>query len=95
VRATWSDAALIAHLRGIISRKDDPAKVRGGPYNRYIPLVHTDEYDLPADRPRNVIGNQSFKTRLIDDFYVLVSYDTKVGYRPLLRLTTTILEKNT
>jgi hypothetical protein len=89
VYAVWSDAALISDLRGMISRKDDPAKVMGGPYDRYILLIHTDEDDLPADRLQNVVRNQSFVTRLIDDLYVLASYDTKVGHAPLLHFTMT------
>ena len=72
----------------MISRKDDPAKVKGGPYSRYALLIHTDE-DLLADRLRNVIRNQSFETRLIDDLYVLISYDPKVGRQSLLHFTTT------
>jgi hypothetical protein len=89
VYAVWSDAALISDIRGTISRKDDPVKVKGGPYSRYILLIHTDEDDLPADRLQNVVRTLSFETRLIDDVYVLVSYDTKVGGESLLHLTTT------
>jgi hypothetical protein len=89
VYAVWSDAALISDLLGMISRKDDPAKVKGGPYSRYALLIHTDEDDLSADRLQSVIRNQSFETRLIDDLYVLISYDPKVGRQSLLHFTTT------
>jgi hypothetical protein len=88
VYAEWSDAALISDLSGSISRKDDPAKVKGGPYDRYILLIHTDEDGLLADRLQNVVGNRSFDTRMIDDVYVLISYDPKAGRQPLLHLTT-------
>jgi hypothetical protein len=34
----------------MIARKDDPAKVKRSPYNRYVLLVHTDEPDLVGER---------------------------------------------
>jgi hypothetical protein len=51
-------------------------------------VVHTDEDDLRADRLQNVLGNQIFETRLITDIDLLTSYDTHVGYAPLLHFAT-------
>jgi hypothetical protein len=75
---------VLAHFRKIIARKDAPAEVKGGPYDRYVLLVHTDEPGLPAERLQSAFGNQVFATRLIDEVYVLVSYDPRVRNQPLL-----------
>jgi hypothetical protein len=85
VHAIWSNDGLIAALRAIVTDKDH---AKGGPYDRYVLVVHTDEDDLRADRLQNVLGNQIFETRLITDIYLLTSYDTHVGYAPLLHFAT-------
>jgi hypothetical protein len=88
--ATWPDSALIDRVGALIARKDIPAaKVKGGPYDRYVLLIHTDEFFLSAGRLQALLGNQIFKTSLIDHVYVLVSYDPHVQHQPLLSFTTT------
>jgi hypothetical protein len=87
--AAWPDDDLIATFEALIAGKDCPEKVRGGPYDRYILLVHVDEDMLPGKRLKAVLGSRDFQTRLIDDIYVLVSYDPGEGRMPLLRFDTT------
>jgi hypothetical protein len=76
VFAVWSDDEVIADLRSRISRKD-AAIVRGGPYHRYILLVHTDEPLLSPARLRATLGSQMFQTKLIDAAYILAPYETE------------------
>jgi hypothetical protein len=61
----------------------------GGPYDRYILLVHPDEDMLPGERLNGVLGSRGYHTRLIDDIYVLASYDPGERRLPLLRFGTT------
>jgi hypothetical protein len=84
----WSDEELLAAIETLIDKKDRPKNVRGGPYDRYILLVHSDEDMLAAQRIQAVIGGRQFSTCLIDDIYVLVSYDPAEGRLPLLRFGT-------
>ena len=86
VVALWPDDELTSKFREIVSRKDTPKKVAGGPYDRYLLLVHVDEAMLPADRLSTVLGTITFETSLIDEIYVLVSYDPVTQRNPLLRL---------
>jgi hypothetical protein len=85
----WTDVDLISAFENLVSKKDKPKKVKGGPYNRYSLLVHVDEDMLLAERLRNVFCSRVFQTRLIDDIYVLVSYDPRQERCPLLRFVTT------
>jgi hypothetical protein len=89
VFAGWPDDDLVTKLEALIARKDCPEKVKGGPYDRYILLVHVDEDMLSAERLKAVFGSGSFQTRVIDDIYVLVSYHPGGGRLPLLRFDTT------
>jgi hypothetical protein len=84
VFAGWTDDELISGFHTLVNRKDNPENVRGGPYDRYILLVHVDEMMLAADRIAKVIGTSNFTTHLIDDIYVLLSYDPHTQMYPLL-----------
>lgn len=86
--AVWPDDELAAKFQALVAGKDRPEKVRGGPYDRYVLLVHVDEDMLPAERLAVALDGCHFETSLIDDIYVLVSYDPKEGHCPLLRFGT-------
>jgi hypothetical protein len=84
VVALWPDDELIAKFRAIVSRKDKPKNVKG--YDRYLLLVHVDESMLPAERLSAVLGAVTFETHLINEIYVLVSYDPSTQRYPMLKL---------
>lgn len=84
--AAWSDQDLAQTLQRIVARKDRPENVRGGPYERYILLVHSDEPMLSAERLPGVLRSLELKTQLIDQIYVLLSYDPRAQRYPLLSL---------
>lgn len=86
VLASWPIDELISKFAAQIVEKDRPEKVTGGPYDCYILVVHVDEDMLPANRLKEVLEGCSFQTRLIDEIYILVSYDPGVGRLPLLHL---------
>ena len=82
----WSDEQLVAKFRKFVSRKDGARNVGGGLYDQYVLLVHVDEPDLEAARLSKLLGVMTFKMRLIDRIYVLVSYDPRTQRYPLLKL---------
>jgi hypothetical protein len=84
----WTDTILIRKFNDIVSKKDRPEMMKGGPYNRFILLVHVDEDMLDAERLKSVLGGCSFQTCLIDDIYVLASYEPREKRCPLLRFDT-------
>ena len=84
----WSDNDLLLKFEALVAGKDRPQNVRGGPYGRYNLLVHVDEDMLPADRLTDVLGGRTYQTQLIDDIYLLLSYDPRVGHLPLLHFAT-------
>lgn len=88
VFALWPDDELQLSFRKLVAGKDKPENVSGGPYSWYVLLVHVDECMLPADRLSAVLGMMIFDTRLIDEIYVLVSYDPGTQRYPLLRILT-------
>jgi len=84
VLAEWPDEELVAEFRRIVARKDQPEKIRGGPYDRYGLLMHTDEPMFNAERLSAVLARLDIETRTIDEVYVLLSYDPGVKRCPLL-----------
>jgi len=87
VVALWPDDVLVKKFRGIVAKKDSPKSISGGPYNRYVLLVHVDEFNLSAERFSAVLDEITFETKLIDNIYVLVSYDPYIERNPLLNLS--------
>jgi hypothetical protein len=89
VVADWSDEELNARFEYLVLKKDRPENVKGGPYDRFMLLVHVDEVMLTRGRLERVLGRRSFRTRLIDEIYVLMSYDPRHQSYHLLSLSTT------
>ena len=87
--AVWPDDDLVTKFEALVAGKDRSEHVKGGPYDRYILLVHVDEDMLPAERLQELLGSRNFQTRLIDTIYVLVSHDPGKNRMPLLRFDTT------
>jgi hypothetical protein len=85
--ASWDKQKLVAQVRARLDAKDIPAKVRGGPYARYVLLIHCDEPELSFDHVNTLLGGVTFgSTKLIDDAYLLFSYDPRYERCPFLRL---------
>ena len=85
----WLDEELVRAFHAIVARKDRPENVKGGPYDRYLLLVHTDEPELPFAQLAETLGRLDFQTRLIDEIHVLVSYDPGRERCPILHLRAT------
>jgi hypothetical protein len=89
VVAAWSDEVLNMQFEQLLYKKDRPENVKGGPYDRFMLLVHVDEVMLSREQLERALGHRSFRTRLIDDIYVLMSYDAHHQSYPLLSFSTT------
>jgi hypothetical protein len=70
----WTAESFRADLQQRISRKDDASRVKGGPYDRYILVIVTDEFTLDRHRVERFLEGTTFNTRFIDEVYLGLSY---------------------
>jgi hypothetical protein len=82
----WDRETLCRELQRRIDRKDKPEKVKGGPYARYILVVATDEFLLSREAVARFLEGATFRTRLITEVYVGLSYDPWVKSCPVFQL---------
>ena len=87
----WSNAKFVDRVSKIVKRKDDPHRVNGGPYDRYILLLHTDEAELNAEQVEKMAESLSINTLTIDEVWILVSYDPNRNGYPMIQISTTRL----
>ncbi len=72
----WDEVKTRAYVGERLARKDDPSKVKGGPYQHYYVILFTDEPMVPARRLRDLLQHVTFGPfRLIDRAWVLASYE--------------------
>jgi hypothetical protein len=70
VMALWPEEELIEKFQTLVAGKDKPENVSGGPYDRYVLLVHVDECMLTTERLSAALGGLIFETRLIDGLFI-------------------------
>ena len=74
--AEWDERKTQAYVRERLARKDDPSKLKGGPYDHYYVILFTDEPMLPARRLRELLQHTTFGPfRLIDRAWAIASYE--------------------
>jgi hypothetical protein len=81
----WEKDDLISMLQVQIDRKDN-AKLRGGPYKRYILIIHTDEFFLDSGSVKRFLEGAAFRATMITDVILGLSYEPKLGDCPIFRL---------
>ena len=86
VHFAWTRDDLCRELQSRISRKDRAEKVKGGPYQRYILVIVTDELFLDHSTVENFVADSSFRTKLISDIFLGLSYDPSIGACPVFKL---------
>jgi len=69
----WERDDLLKDLQGLINRKD-AAKLKGGPYGRYILVVVTDEFFLDRFTVEALLDGATFEADLITDVLLGLSY---------------------
>ena len=65
----------------------DAIRLKGGPYERYVLVIHTDEFLLDSTTVRRFLKGATFRARLINnDVIVGLSYEPASGACPVFRL---------
>ena len=85
----WDREDLLRELQGVIDRKDRPHTVKGGPYDRYILVIVTDEFVLGQADTKGYLSGAVFRSHMITDVYLGLSYDPAFegGSCPVFELT--------
>ena len=83
--------SLLEEIQKRIDRKDQTAKVKGGPYHRYILVIVTDELFLSRDAVEQFLAGANFRAGLITDAFLGLSYHPSSapegGSCPVFRLS--------
>jgi hypothetical protein len=64
----WDRAQLLSALQVRIDAKDQNWK--GGPYERYVLVIHTDEFSLDRDTVARFLQGATFQTQLLTDVFL-------------------------
>lgn len=64
--AEWTRESFLAHLQERIDEKDNPKEVKGGPYDRYILVIVTNEFTLDRCTVESFLTGATFQARMID-----------------------------
>jgi hypothetical protein len=83
----WDRDDLIAAIQVLIEGKD-VAKLKGGPYDRYVLVIHTDEFFLSRETVGKFLEGATFRSQLITDVIIGLSYEPGFGI-PTFRLDLT------
>jgi hypothetical protein len=83
----WERDDLIAAIQALIDGKD-VAKVKGGPYERYVLVIYTDEFFLSQEAVRKYLEGTTFRCQLITDVIIGLSHEPGFGI-PTFRLEVT------
>lgn len=81
----WDRADLLGALQARIDDKDR-AKLKGGPYERYILVVYTDEMFLSAPQVEQWLTGATFRANRITDVLLGLSYDPAQKSCPVFKL---------
>lgn len=81
----WQQADLIQALQERIYQKDR-ARLKGGPYQRYILVVPTDEMFLNAGQVEKWLSNATFQADCITDVLFGLAYEPETKRYPVFKL---------
>ena len=81
----WDRAEQLRALQDRISAKDR-VEPKGGPYSRYILVIHTDETFLEAAKVEQWLIGATFPTNRITDVLLGLSYDPGQRRCPVFKL---------
>jgi hypothetical protein len=80
----WDRATFIDVVRKLIDAKD-AVKLKGGPYKRYVLVIHTNEFTLSRIAVSEFLQGAKFRARQITDVFLGLSYEPGFGI-PTFRL---------
>lgn len=82
----WGKEDLCRELQARITRKDRPENVKGGPYQRYILVIFTDEFFIDRAKVESLVADVSFHATFITDVFLGLSHDPGAGGCPVFKL---------
>jgi hypothetical protein len=82
----WDLIDLHDELVGRVRRKDRPKNLTGGPYQRYVMVIVTDEMFLDRNTVGRFLEGLSFETRLITEGSLGLSCDPDVQACPVFKV---------
>ncbi len=82
----WCREALIAAIQTRISRKDRRELVKGGPYQKYILILITDEFMLGRSLVEEFLKGAVFEAEMITDVVLALGYDPSIKECPVFSL---------
>lgn len=86
-QAEWGEHKLINSITQRLEVKDVPKNIKGGPYDLYMLVIHTDEPALSFDYAYPLLSKFPFQFySLIDRAFLLMSYDEKHQCCPFIEL---------
>jgi hypothetical protein len=84
----WGPDNFCAALQKRIDRKDvPPQKVKGGPYDRYMLIIATDEAALIQGDVERFLEGKRFRASFITDVLFGLSYDPRLKSYPIFQLS--------
>ena len=83
----WDRDDFLGALQKLITDKDE-AKLKGGPYRKYVLIIHTDEFFLDRRAVDHFLRGAKCRSRLITDVFLGLSYEPGFGI-PTFRLELT------
>lgn len=70
----WTQDEFLEELGGLITDKDNPSKLKGGPYGRYLLVVRTEEMHLTKACLEQFLVGAEFSCSMITDACVALGY---------------------
>jgi hypothetical protein len=80
----WERDDLLTALGRLLNRKDK--KPRGSSYDQYVLIIHTDEMYLDRERVEHFLKDATFKTNVITEAFLGLSYDPRCEGYPVFHL---------
>jgi hypothetical protein len=75
----WDRAQLLSELQARIDAKDRSWKE--GPYERYVLVIHTDEFSLDRETAARFLQGATFQTHILTDVFFGLSFGTDPIFR--------------
>lgn len=86
-QAEWSELKLINSITQRLEVKDSSRNIKGGPYDSYMLVIHTDEPVLSFDYTYPLLSEYPFRFyTLINRAFLLMSFDKKYQCCPFIEL---------
>jgi hypothetical protein len=82
---SWERKDVLRTIQKLIEAKDEK-HYNGGPYQRFVLIINTDEFELSESAMSQFLEGETFRTRVFNDVVVGLSYDPASGRYPTFRL---------